>query len=139
MSYLLDTNVLSELIRPKPNPNVVAWFKPLPAETLHVSVLTLGELRQGVENTVNSIRREKLRLWLETVVAGWFGNRVLPVDAAIADRWGRLIAATARPLPAVDSLVAATALVHGLRIVTRNVRDFNLPGVDVIDPWIATP
>ena len=139
MSYLLDTNVLSELVRQKPNPNVVAWFTPLPAEALHVSVLTMGELRQGVERTVNAIRREKLRRWLETDLAGWFGDRVLSVDQTVADRWGRLIAATPRPLPAVDSLVAATALVHGLRVVTRNVRDFTLPGVDVIDPWLATP
>lgn len=137
MSYLLDTNVLSELVKPKPHPNVLAWFAATPDEALHVSVITLGELRSGVERMTDGKRRERVRVWLEQTLADWLGDRALPVSLAVADRWGRLTASAKRPLPAIDSLLAATALAHGLRIVTRNVRDFVLPGVEVIDPWAS--
>jgi toxin FitB len=135
MSYLLDTNVLSELVRPKPNAGVVAWFASTPDESLHISVLTLGELRQGVETMSVGRRRERLRVWLESELPDWFGPRVLPINAVVADRGGRLVAQAKRPVPAIDSLTAAVALVFDLRVVTRNVRDFALPGVEVVDPW----
>ena len=136
MSYMLDTNVLSELVKAKPNPQVLAWFDNTPDEALHVSVLTLGELREGVERLPVGPRREKLRLWLETELPNWFGSRILPVTIEVADRWGRLTALAGRPLAAIDSLIAATALVHGLRVVTHNTRDFALPGIEQIDPWM---
>lgn len=135
MSYLLDTNVLSELARPKPDARVVRWFRGVPDESLHASVLTLGEIRAGVERLAPGARRERLRVWLEVDLPGWFERRLLPVDADVADRWGRLLAEVRRPIPAVDGLLAATALRHGLRLVTRNVADFALPGLEVIDPW----
>lgn len=138
MSYLLDTNILSELTKPKPNPRVLAWFAATPSDALHISVITLGELRSGVERMPDSKRRESIRLWLEQTLADWLGDRALPVSAAVADRWGRLTAQVKRPLPAIDSLLAATALTHNLRIVTHNTRDFALPGVDVVDPWDFT-
>lgn len=138
MSYLLDTNILSELTKPKPNPRVLAWFAATPSDALHISVITLGELRSGVERMPDSKRRERIRLWLEQTLADWLGDRALPVSAAVADRWGRLTAQVKRPLPAIDSLLAATALTHNLRIVTHNTRDFDLPGVDVVDPWDFT-
>lgn len=138
MSYLLDTNILSELTKPKPNPRVLAWFAATPSDALHISVITLGELRSGVERMPDSKRRERIRLWLEQTLADWLGDRALPVSAAVADRWGRLTAQVKRPLPAIDSLLAATALTHNLRIVTHNTRDFALPGVDVVDPWDFT-
>lgn len=138
MSYLLDTNILSELTKPKPNPRVLAWFAATPSDALHISVITLGELRSGVERMPDSKRRESIRLWLEQTLADWLGDRALPVSAAVADRWGRLTAQVKRPLPAIDSLLAATALTYNLRIVTRNTRDFALPGVDVVDPWDFT-
>jgi toxin FitB len=137
VSYLLDTNVVSELVRPKPHQRVLAWFAATPDESLHISVLSLGELRQGVERAPPGARRERLRVWLETDLPRWFGERVLPVTVQVADRWGRLLVAAKRPLPAVDSLTAATALTYGLRVVTRNVRDFSLPGVEIVDPWAA--
>ena len=88
MSYLLDTNVVSELARSRPEPAVADWFACMADEALYLSVLTLGELRKGVELLRQGAKRERLRLWLETDVPTWFGNRLLPVDAAVADRWG---------------------------------------------------
>ena len=135
MSYLVDTNVISELTRPKPELAVSAWFEEVADEALHLSVLTLGELRHGVERLSPGKRKEKLRQWLEHEVPDWFGQRLLPVDAAVADTWGRLQATTLRTLPAVDSLLAATALHHHLRLVTRNTTDFNVAGLETVNPW----
>lgn len=137
MSYLLDTNVISELVRPQPDANVLRWFEGMPDQTLYLSVLSLGEIRKGVERMPDGNRREKLRLWLEQELPAWFEDRLLPVSAGVADQWGRLLAAAARPLPAVDSLLAATALSQGLRLVTRNTDDFRFPGLEVINPWQA--
>ena len=135
MSYLIDTNVISELVRPKPSERVTRWFEGAPDAALHLSVLTLGEVRQGVERLAAGSRKEKLRVWLEQEVPAWFEDRLLPITGAIADRWGRLLVEVGRPVAAIDSLLAATALVHGLRLVTRNGADFNFPGLDVVDPW----
>ena len=135
MSYLLDTNVVSELVRVKPNNKVVKWFETVPDEALHLSVLSLGEVRKGVEKLKASRRRERLRVWLEQDLVEWFGPRLLPVDHAVADRWGILLARIERPVPAIDSLLAATALHHGLRLVTRNIEDFQVTGLEVINPW----
>lgn len=135
MSYLLDTNVISELVRPKPAKAVLAWFENISSDALHISVLTLGEIRKGVEHMPDGVRREKLRLWLEHDLTDWFGARILPVDTLVADRWGRLLALVGRPVPSIDSLLAATALHHELRLVTRNQKDFNYPGLEVINPW----
>lgn len=137
MSYLLDTNVLSEAVRKQPDPKVRDWLERTPDDLLYVSVLTLGELRKGIEMTADPVRRERLRQWLESDVPDWFGDRILPVDGGVADRWGRMCAAIGRPLPAIDSLLAATALRHDLRLVTRNVRDFEAPGLVVVNPWQA--
>ena len=135
MSYLLDTNVVSELRRKLPNPGVVSWFSDRPASTLFLSVLTLGELRKGIEGAPDATRRMALSDWLETELPSFFAGRMLNLDAPIADRWGRLIAAAGRPLPAIDSLLAATAAHHGLSLVTRNARDFEGLGIEVINPW----
>ena len=135
MSYLLDTNVISELVRPKPAKAVLAWFENIPSEALHISVLTLGEIRKGVEKMPDGARREKLRLWLEHELVDWFGTRILLVDVPVADRWGRLLAQVGRPVPTIDSLLAATALHHELRLATRNQKDFDCPGLEVINPW----
>jgi predicted nucleic acid-binding protein len=136
MSYLLDTNVVSELTRPRPSKLVVRWLEAVPDEALHVSVLTVGEIRSGVERMAAGSRRERLRLWLEQDLPAWFEDRLLVLDAHIADRWGRLVASVRRPLPAIDGLIAATALGHGLRLVTRNTRDFaDIPGLELVDPW----
>jgi hypothetical protein len=135
MSYLLDTNILSETIRRHPNKAVISWLNQLPGEGLYVSVLTLGEIRKGIETLGDRRRREKLRLWLEHDLPEWFEDRVLPVDLAVADRWGRLLAEVGRPVPTTDSLLAATALHNELRLVTRNSGDFAYPGLEVINPF----
>ena len=138
MSYLIDTNVISELVRPKPDAAVLDWFSRTPDEALFLSVLSLGEIRKGVEKLTNpeeAPRREKLRLWLEHDLRDWFGPRILPIGPDVADHWGRLLAQAGRPVPAIDSLLAATALHHDLRLVTRNTRDFDYAGLEVINPW----
>lgn len=135
MSYLLDTNVVSELARRKPSARVVEWFGRTPDRALHLSVLTLGEIRKGVELLAPGSRRERLRVWLKQDLPDWFADRLLPLDVLVADRWGRLLAEIGRPVAAIDSLLAATALHHELRFVTRNTGDFHFPGLEVVDPW----
>lgn len=135
MSYLLDTNVISELVRASPEPAVLAWFEQVPDDSLYLSVLTLGEIRKGIELIADSRRKEKLRVWLEHTLPDWLEGRLLPVDEPVAERWGRLQAEAGRPIPAIDSLLAATALHHGLRMVTRNEQDFGFAGLEVINPW----
>lgn len=135
MSYLLDTNVLSELRRKTPNAGVVEWFTRRPASTLFLSVLTLGELRKGIAGVTDADRRTALLDWLEADLPNFFTGRILLVDIPVADRWGRMVAAAGRPVPAIDSLIGATAAHHGLSMVTRNARDFADFGLDVINPW----
>ena len=135
MSYLIDTNVLSELRLREPNPGVVAWVEARPATLLYISVLTLGEIRKGIEALDAGRRKEALLDWLETELPAFFSGRILPIDQAVADRWGHLLADAIRPLPAIDSLLAATAVAHGLALVTRNVGDFPYPGLEIINPW----
>ena len=135
MSYLIDTNVLSELRRKQPDPTVVRWFSQRPASTLYLSVLTLGEIRKGIEGVADAARRLALLDWLETALPAFFAGRILPIDTGVADRWGRLVAQAGRPLPVIDSLLAATAAQHGLILVTRNLRDVQGLGAQVLDPW----
>lgn len=135
MSYLIDTNVLSELRRKSPDPGVVDWFSKRPPTTLHLSVLTLGEIRKGIEGIRDEPRRQALNDWLETDLPTFFMGRVHSIDEAVAVRWGRLVAAAGRPVPAIDSLLAATALEHDLVLVTRNTKDFAALPVHVFNPW----
>lgn len=135
MSYLVDTNVISELRRKRPDPNVADWFTKRSASSLFLSVLTLGEIRKGIEKYTDPERRLLLVDWLEHDLPAYFGERILPIDGAIADRWGRVQVEAGRPLPVIDSLLAATAHRHRLKMVTRNVDDFVGLSVDVINPW----
>ena len=140
MSYLLDTNVLSELRRKRASREVVAWVGTRPSSALFLSVLSVGEIRRGIEALATSPRRLALLDWLETELPRFFAGRVLAVDVDVADRWGRILSAAKRSLPAIDSLLAATAAHHGLTMVTRNVRDFSdVAGLEVIDPWQVLP
>jgi len=139
--FLLDTNVLSEFNRRgDPNPRVKQWLEAADPGSLYASVLTLAEIRFGVELLPTSKRRTLLEEWLDRDLPAWFDGRVLPVDRSIADRWGVLRAQAqmkGRPLSVVDGLLAATALEHGLTIVSRNVGDFGSIGLPVVNPWEA--
>ena len=135
MSYLVDTNVLSELRRKQPDGRVVAWMEQRPAQALYLSVLTLGEIRKGIERLQGDARQSALLDWLEVELPRFFWGRVLAVDAHTADRWDRLQGSAGRPLPAIDSLLAATALQHDLTLVTRNTADFDGLGVRLVNPW----
>ena len=135
MSFLVDTCALSELVKPRPSKDVCDWFDATPPEALFVSVLTLSEIRKGLERLQGGRRRTQIVTWLETELPAWFEDRVLPVDARVADEWGRLMARLSKPIPAIDSLIAATAIRHRLAIVTRNESDFAATGVDIVNPW----
>jgi toxin FitB len=133
--YLLDTVVVSEPMRRSPNRSVIDWLKGVDEYALHLSVISLGEIRKGIQLAPDRVRRARLERWLGELHAR-FGERVLPIDQHVADRWGRLTASTnAHPLPAVDAQLAATALHYGLVFVTRNVGDVSRSGVALFNPW----
>jgi len=135
VNWLLDTSVLSELRRKAPDRRVEQWVSDRPVSSLYLSVLTLGEIRKGIECVADAKRRAALVDWLEIELPARFAGRILPVDVAVADCWGRLLAAAGRPLPTIDSLLAATALAHQSVMVTRNTPDFQGLGVTVLNPW----
>jgi toxin FitB len=135
---LLDTNVVSEPMQAHPDPRVMAWLDSLDERTLHLSVLTLGELRHGVQLLATRARRTRLEGWIDATLRPRFAGRILPVTEEIADRWGALTAEARRrgyALPAIDALLAATAAAHNLSIATRNSDHFDLTGVAVVNPW----
>ncbi len=137
-ALLLDTNVPSESIRSRPDPKVDAWIRAQDDQTLHLSVITIGELRKGLDLAPHGKRRSELLEWLEKDLIPTFDGRILPVTYAIAEKWGALSAQrhlAGRPLSMADGLIAATALEHGLTVVTRNVQDFDLLGVKILNPW----
>lgn len=137
--FLIDTNVLSEYNRPGgPNAGVKQWLETTARELQYVSVITLAEIQKGIELLDERKRRTQLEQWLTQDLETWFSGRVLYVDRQVSRRWASLVAQGARrgrPLPTVDSLIAATALAHDLTIVTRNVRDFEGTGAATLNPW----
>jgi predicted nucleic acid-binding protein len=138
VNYLLDTSVVSELVRKQPDPVVVAWLAAQTDETLFLSVLTVGELQKGVSNLPDSKRKARLESWLTYDLTVRFRERLLPVDVAVALAWGTLQGESLRrgmPLPVIDCLLTATAVVHDLVVVTHNVTDFERCGANVFDPW----
>lgn len=138
MSWLLDTCVICEPTRKSPSPRVSAWLDGHPEESLYLSVLTLGEICKGVAVLPAGAKRKRLERWLAHDLVERFAGRILPVDTGVADTWGRLQAAAEtarRPLPTVDSLLAATALANGLTLVTRNTAGFTGTGSEVLNPW----
>jgi len=140
MNYLVDTDVLSELRKRdkgRTHPGVVAWIESVPDESLHVSVLTLGEIRRGVERLRrrDPVQAEVLGRWLGTVQRD-YRDRIVPVTGEVAEEWGRLYAS--EPLPVVDGLLAATARVHRWTLVTRNTADVTRTGVLLLNPFEGT-
>ena len=139
MSFLLDTNVLSEGTARQPDANVVEWLTLQSLDAIHISVVTIGEIDSGIARLAAGVRRDRLQLWRDTVVERT-GRRLLTVDLNIARAWGVIRAkaqADQRTMPAIDALIAATAEVHGLTLVTRNERDFEVWGGPVLNPWLA--
>lgn len=135
MSFLLDTNVLSELRkRNRASPNVLEWFARVDDDAIYISVLVLGEIRRGIERVRQRDRRAAAALdrWLQELVTD-HAERILGIDRDIADVWGRFNVPD--PLPVIDGLLAATAQVHSLTLVTRNIRDVARTGVPCLDPF----
>ncbi len=138
--FLLDTNCISELVRPRPEPRVVDWMEAADEWSLYLSVLTIGEIRKGQAGLPPGKHRTRLEHWIEAELPARFLKRVLPIDEAIAQRWGAIAAGAKRrgsPLSVIDGLLAATALQHNLTIVSRNVRDFANLQVSILNPWLA--
>jgi predicted nucleic acid-binding protein len=134
---MLDTCVLSELVKSTPDAHVVEWFKARQAHELCISAMTLGELQRGVNKLAPSKRRSALASWLEKLESG-FEDRVLAYDGKVGKIWAQMTVdaeALGKSMAAFDSIIAATALAHGCKLVTRNVRDFTSAGVETIDPW----
>lgn len=139
MSYLLDTNVICELVKSNPEPLVVNWMNTKLNSQLFISVITLGEIRKGISGIQNTVRQKKIIHWLEIELPHYFSERLLIIDAIVADKWGALQSRCKKgyTLPAIDSLIAATAEVHELTLVTRNTKDFINTSIEVINPWLA--
>lgn len=141
MSFLLDTNVVSEWAKVRPNAGVVGWLSGADEDRVFLSVITLAELRHGVERLATGRRRERLDEWLRDELTLRFEGRILLVDARVADEWGRVVSdreAAGRPIGAMDAFIAATSKVHALTLVTRNAADFEGTVQSMIDPWSET-
>ena len=137
MSFLLDTNVISEWVKPRPDPNVVAWLAEVDEDRVFLSVASLAEIRHGIELLPPGQRRSRLEAWLEEALPARFEGRILDIDRRVAARWGVFMSRgkkAGRPLGTMDAFFAATAEVHGLTLVTCNTRDFQALEVTLLDP-----
>lgn len=138
--FLLDTNVVSELIKPKPEPKVQQWIDSTDENLLYLSVLTLGEVRKGIAVLATVSRRTSLEAWLNNDLVVRFAGRILSIDQEVADRWGWIsgkAVIAGMPLAVIDGLLAATAMHFNMTLVTRNTKDVVGTGVPVFNPWLA--
>lgn len=139
MKYLLDTCVISELIKKQPDPGVLTWISRIEESDLCISVLTIGELHKGVEKLPDSQKKSKLHEWISSDLEIRFGNRIIDIDLKISTIWGEILAVSekkGRTMPVIDSLIAATGICYNLVVVTRNVKDMEISGVELLDPWV---
>ena len=137
MSFLLDTNAVSEWIKPRPNPGLIGWMEAADEDRIVISVVSLAELHYGVERMAAGRRRHRLEQWLQHDLPLRFESRILPVDSNVAEAWGKTVShheAAGRPIGAMDAFLAATAETHRLTLVTRNVSDFPLLKA-ILNPW----
>jgi len=137
MNFLLDTNAVSEWVKPRPNPGLIAWMESADEDRIFISVVSVAELHYGVERMATGGRRSRLERWLHHELPLRFESRILPVDTKVAEAWGRTVSrneAAGRPIGAMDAFLAATAEIHELTLVTRNVSDFPLLKA-VLNPW----
>lgn len=140
MNYLLDTCLISELVKKEPNPAVVGWLDTQDEHTLFLSVLNLGELQKGISKLPDGSRKNELQAWVSYDLVERFRGRILSLDEASAIYWGRLQGDAERmgdKLPVMDSLIAAIAAVHGMQVATRNIKDMERCGAQICNPWGA--
>jgi len=138
MKYLLDTCVISEIIKPKPDKNVISWLTNQDESELFLSVLTFGEIEKGIEKAPDKVRKKKLKLWVEEDLKQRFEGRVLPIDLKTTTQWGSLQGKSeqaGKPMPAIDGLIAVSGLVNNCIVVTRNTSDMEQSTVELFDPW----
>jgi predicted nucleic acid-binding protein len=138
MKYLLDTCVISEIIRPKPSSKITKWIKNEDESNFFLSVLTIGELHKGIEKLTESKRKRELHNWVENDLKERFWSRIIDIDVQTAMVWGKIqgmAESIGRPMPAVDSLIAATGITHNLTVVTRNISDMKESGASLFNPW----
>jgi hypothetical protein len=141
MNFLLDTNVVSEWTKARPAAGVVAWLAQADEDRIFLSVVTLAELRYGIERMATGGRRSRLGMWLKDELPPRFEGRILPIDETVADAWGRIVArreGAGRPIGSMDAFIAATAEAHDLALVTRNVTDFKSTVKAIVNPWKVT-
>lgn len=141
MNFLLDTNMVCEWVRQRPDPGVIDWLENADEDRIFISVITLAELRHGIEQLKDGARRKRLDGWLRDELPQRFSGRVLPIDGAVADAWGRLMSRSSgagRAIQPMDGFIAAIAQVHALGLVTRNVGDFKSVLKTIINPWQQT-
>jgi predicted nucleic acid-binding protein len=138
MKYLLDTCVISELVKSKPSKKVISWVKKNDEDNFFLSSLTFGELYKGIAKLPDSKKRKKLSQWIEHDLKERFTGKIFDIDLMVAKTWGEIQGASetaGSPMPAIDSLIAATGLSHDLTVVTRNVADMQQSGVSLLNPW----
>lgn len=132
--YLLDTNVISETIKNSPNPKVLEFLSSIDSQKFSLSVLTLGEIRKGVEKLTDQQRKQKILNWLEIDLINKFYGRIISIDSPIAEKWGYI--SSISNIPAIDGLIGASALVYNHKLITRNTKDFKaIVGLEIINPW----
>ena len=138
MNYILDTNVISELVATQPDVNVTRWIESIDPQSVFLSVITVGELKKGLEKLPDSQRKTVLEAWLINDLLVRFQDHLLPIDTSVMLTWGVLVArleAIGKPMPAINSLIAATTLHSGYTLSTRNVGDFEHAGIALLNPW----
>lgn len=133
--FLLDTNVISETFKQRPNERVIAWLRSQPSTMQFTSTISLGEIAKGAALVQDEQRKAQIMMWLQRDLVAWFSGRILPFDMRTALCWGNISAQSARTLPTADSMLIATALIHNLTLVTRNTKDFNFPSLQLLNPW----
>jgi toxin FitB len=138
MNYLLDTCLISELAKSEPSKNVVNWILSANETSFYISVLTFGELHKDIAKLPESKKKEALRIWVEDELRNRFQNRIIGIDMQVSIIWGKILGIAEKkgsPMPAIDSLIAATGLAHDLTVVTRNISDMEQSGVKLLNPW----
>lgn len=138
MNYILDTCVISELVKPAPHKAVVDWIETQLEDSLYLSVITIGEIQKGISKLSASSKKTRLQAWLDHELKDRFEGRILSIDETIAKEWGRIQALAEKSgnkIPVIDSMIAAIGFFHKMTIVTRNIDDMRIPGLALLNPW----